>query len=205
VLEDREVLRVGSTTPRTVDVRFVAATNRDLDAAVEAGTFRRDLYYRLAGAVLAIPPLRERSDEIVALAQAFVAAAAARLDRAAPRLAEDVLVALVRHSWPGNARELRNLMERAVLLADDDRLTMAHVDLGGATSTPTPRPTHVPATMASSAPLAAELDAMERQRILDALATCNGNQTRAAELLGMPRRTLVKRLGQYGVPRPRKP
>jgi two-component system response regulator AtoC len=205
VLEDREVLRVGSTTPRTVDVRFVAATNRDLDAAVEAGTFRRDLYYRLAGAVLAIPPLRERSDEIVALAQAFVAAAAARLDRAAPRLAEDVLVALVRHSWPGNARELRNLMERAVLLADDDRLTMAHVDLGGATSTPTPRPTHVPAAMASSAPLAAEHDAMERQRILDALATCNGNQTRAAELLGMPRRTLVKRLGQYGVPRPRKP
>jgi two-component system response regulator AtoC len=194
VLEERSVLRVGGTVSRAVDVRFVAATNRDLEAAVDAGHFRRDLYFRLAGAVLAIPPLRERPDEIVALAAAFVAAAAVQAERAAPAISEDVLAALRAHAWPGNVRELRNVMERAVLVADGDRLTAAHVTLA-VPPTRSPAPT----------PLADELDAMERQRIVDALATCNGNQTRAAELLGMPRRTLVKRLGQYGVPRPRKP
>jgi DNA-binding NtrC family response regulator len=100
---------------------------------------------------------------------------------------------MLEHAWPGNVRELRNVMERAVLVADGDQLTSAHVTIAA------------PATRAAaSTPLADELDAMERQRIVDALAACNGNQTRAAELLGMPRRTLVKRLGQYGVPRPRK-
>jgi two-component system, NtrC family, response regulator AtoC len=194
VLEERAVLRVGGTVARAVDVRFVAATNRDLEAAVDAGQFRRDLYFRLAGAVLAIPPLRDRPDEIVALASAFIAAAAVQAGRSAPTISEDVLAALRAHAWPGNVRELRNVMERAVLVADGDQLTPAHVTIAAPT-TRTPAQT----------PLADELDAMERQRIVDAIAACNGNQTRAAEMLGMPRRTLVKRLGQYGVPRPRKP
>ena len=205
VLEERAVLRVGGTTPQPIDVRFVAATNRDLEAEVEAGRFRRDLYFRLAGAVLAIPPLRERPDEIAALARAFAAEAAGRLGRAAPRVDDGALAALRGHAWTGNVRELRNVIERAVLLSDDDRLTADHLALGGAARGPARPASAVSASVSADPVLADQLAAVERERILAALAECHGNQTRAAALLGMPRRTLVKRLGQYGVPRPRKP
>jgi DNA-binding NtrC family response regulator len=195
VVEDRAVTRIGSTTPRTIDVRFVAATNRDLEAEVDAGRFRRDLYFRLAGVILEIPPLAERPDEIVALARRFAAGAAQRLDRPAPPFADDAIAALRAHAWPGNVRELRNAIERAVLLVGDgDAIDAAALQL----ATPA-----APAA-APAGDLQHELAAIEKQRIVEALARCDGNQTKAAELLGMPRRTLVKRLAEYGIPRPRK-
>ena len=212
VVEERAVLRVGSSSPQPIDVRFIAATNRDLEAEVEAGRFRRDLYFRIAAAVLAIPPLRERPDEIEALARAFAADAAKRLGRSAPPLSAEALAALQRHPWTGNLRELRNTLERAVLLAGDAGITVAELTLSPASAGPrstapsaAPPPSTAPATVpTAAAPLPEQLAALERERIVNALAECQGNQTRAAAMLGMPLRTLVKRLTQYGVARPRK-
>ena len=192
VLEDRALVRVGTTTPVAIDVRFVASTNRDLEAAVASGGFRRDLYFRLAGAVLAVPPLRDRADEIVALAQAFLADAGRRLARPGLGLDDSALTALRQHAWPGNVRELKNVIERAVLVVDGDRVTAA--DLPFAAAAPAVTPAALPDALAD----------LERARIVDALAQCHGNQTRAAALLGVPLRTFVKRLDQYGVSRPRK-
>ena len=192
VLEDRRVLRVGATTPRAVDVRFVAATNRDLEAEVEAGRFRRDLYFRLAGAVLSLPPLRDRPLEIEALARRFAAEAASRLGQPVPELADEALAVLRIHRWPGNVRELRNAIERAVLLVEGSTIEPRHLPF--APAVPAPPPVN----------LARDLAAIERERILAGLAACGGNQTRAAAALGIPRRTLIKRLIDYGVVRPRK-
>jgi DNA-binding NtrC family response regulator len=195
VLEERQVMPVGGSAARPVDVRFVAATNRDLEAEVAAGRFRRDLYFRIAGAVLAIPPLRERPLEIAVLARRFAAEEAARQGRRAPELDESALAALRAHPWPGNVRELRNVIERAVLLTEGASIGVEQLGLGAAPA---------PAPAAPAGKLPEELAAIERQRILDALDACGGNQTRAAAQLGMPRRTFVKRLEEYGVPRPRK-
>jgi transcriptional regulator with PAS, ATPase and Fis domain len=183
VLEEGAVTRVGATSPRKLDVRFIAATNRDLAGDVEAKLFRRDLYFRIAGAVLAIPPLRERPAEIEALARAFLADAAARLGESRT-LSPAAFDALRAHAWTGNVRELKSAIERAVLISGE---VIAPDDLGLVATRPS----------ATAPSLASELDALERHRIRDALARCNGNQTRAAALLGMPRRTFVKRLGQY--------
>jgi len=208
VLEDGRVLRVGGSSPRPIDVRFVAATNRDLELEVGAGRFRRDLYFRLAGAVIAIPALRDRRAEIEPLAEQFAAHAAQRLGRPAPGFTSAARTTLRAHTWPGNVRELRNVVERAVLLAetaiDVDHLMfgapLASAQLPPSADASSPPPVSVDA----GAPLADQLASLERERIVDALARCHGNQTRAAELLGMPRRTLIKRLDQYGISRPRK-
>ncbi len=194
VLEDHRVTRVGATAAREVDVRFVAATNRDLEADIAAGTFRRDLYFRLAGVVLALPPLRARPMEIEPLARIFLADAAARNKLPVPALTPAAVAALVAHPWTGNVRELKSAIERAVLVADR---TIDVADLALAPSRTAP---------AASAAIALpdEMEALEKQRIVDALAQHGGNQTRAAEALGMPRRTFVKRLAQYGIQRPRR-
>ncbi|HTJ41350.1 MAG TPA: sigma 54-interacting transcriptional regulator [Kofleriaceae bacterium] len=177
VIEDHRVTRVGATDARAIDVRFIAATNRDLAADVEAGRFRRDLYFRIAGAVLAIPPLRARPSEIEPLARAF-------LDGRA--ITPAALAALRAHAWPGNVRELKSTIDRALLVADEGGAIDVD-DLALAPADPT------------SNVLEQELETIERARIADALARCGGNQTRAAELLGMPRRTLVKRISKYGL------
>jgi two-component system response regulator AtoC len=212
-LEDGALQRLGAVRPRPVDVRFVAATNRDLEAEVRAGAFRRDLYFRLAGVSITIPPLRERAAEIGELASVFVAQACHRSGLVvAPRLAPEALALLEQHPWPGNLRELRNVLERAVLLCDGVAITPA--DLPPEVARPLearappstgrpPPPGEDRAPTPAERPLRHAMEAMERQRIVDALERCGGNQTRAAELLGMPRRTLTKRLGQYDVPRPR--
>ncbi len=207
VLEERAVMRVGSSSLQPIDVRFVASTNRDLEVEIEAGRFRRDLYFRIAGAVLAIPPLRERPDEIVELARAFAADAAALAGGSPLAFSEDALAALVQHTWPGNVRELRNTIERAVLLAGDAGITAAELPFASTPATSPPASASAPASApaaAAAAGLADEMAALERARIIEALAACQGNQTRAAAMLGMPLRTLVKRLAKYDVPRPRK-
>jgi DNA-binding NtrC family response regulator len=205
VLEERKVTRVGGLTAKAIDVRFVSATNRDLAAEVKKGAFRQDLLFRLDGITLSIPPLRERPREIEPLARMFAERAAAQMGRPAPVLAREALLALARHAWPGNVRELRNVMERAVVLSEAGLIAPEHLLLPApAAPSAEPAAPAEPREEAAPAHLRTELAALERQRILDALAACAGNQTQAAAKLGMSRRTLVKRLGEYDVPRPRK-
>jgi transcriptional regulator with GAF, ATPase, and Fis domain len=187
-LESREVRRVGGVESRQVDVRFVVATNRELPALVETNVFRRDLYYRLNGITIVVPPLRERRDEILGLARSF--AGSARISPAAEG-------ALLAHAFPGNVRELRNAIERAVVLSRGGEILPDHLLLE------TPAVSAPPAANAN-APLAEQIDALEHQRILQALDEAGGNQTRAAEILGMPRRTLITKIERFGLPRPRK-
>lgn len=209
VLEDGAVRRIGSSTPRGVDVRFIAATNKDLAAEVDAGRFRRDLYFRLAGASFTIPPLRVRKDEVLPLAEQFIASAAGPLGRAFV-MAEDAKAYLLAHDWPGNIRELRNACERAVLLATGSMIERQHLSIEepkrqpGRYRSPTTPP---PGSMLSAdmpSQVRATVAELEKQRILEALDKCAGNQTRAAELLGISRRTLINRLDEYGIARPRK-
>ena len=200
VLEERQVLRLGGTRPRPIDVRVLAATNRNLEADVDAGGFRRDLYFRLNGITIQIPALRDRPSEIEALARRFAALAAERLKVPAPDIDAGVWDRLRSYQWPGNIRQLRNVMERAVVLAEGGRIT---IDLFPADTYvgPAPRPAASDANAGNSEGADA---AAERREILQALERCAGNQTRAAALLGISRRTLVSRLADYNVPRPRK-
>jgi two-component system, NtrC family, response regulator AtoC len=178
VIDDRRVTRVGGTTAKRIDVRFVAATNRDLVAEVAAGTFRKDLYHRLRGVVVEVPPLRERKADIARLAAAF-------LERAAPEhgFGEDALRALAKRPFWGNVRELRNVVERSALLARGATLSAGDLvwdERGGEGATDD-----------------------EAKQIRVALARCEGNQTAAAKLLGVSRRTLVYKLSALDLPRPR--
>ena len=208
VIETREVLRVGGVRARKIDVRFIAATNRDLEAEVSRGGFRRDLYFRLNGMTLTIPPLRERPRDLPILARGFIASAAragwlsAAGRRRAPEISDAAMAVLRAHAWPGNVRELRNVIERALLLCDGPALLPEHL--------PQPVPFAVeiaePATARPGAPPAASAPATDqRARVLAALAACAGNQSRAARQLGISRKVLIARLDRYGVARPRKP
>jgi len=198
VVEDRKVMRVGGREPRIVDVRFVAATNRDLREEAQAGRFRADLYYRLSGVSIRIPPLRERPAEIEPLVRAFTARAAEPLELSrAPRWTPDALAALAGYAWPGNVRELRHAVEQAVVVSAGADIAVEHLPVEI-------QERHAPASPAATGGLKGELDEVERRRIVEALERCSGNQTRAADLLGMPRRTFVKRLDAYGIARPRK-
>jgi DNA-binding NtrC family response regulator len=227
VLEDRTVTRLGARAPRAIDVRFVSATNRDLEAAVERGTFRQDLYFRLNGISLTIPPLRERQAEIEPLARSFVAGCCRGLDREGPLgITEEAMAALRAYDWPGNVRELRNVIERAVVLCTGaaitpenlprqlvdssyrkppsvDRLTPVH----GAPRTSMASEPGAPSadsTTARADSLKAEIRDLERARLVEALQRSGGNQTEAAKILGISRRTLVTRLSEFNLPRPRK-
>jgi DNA-binding NtrC family response regulator len=191
-IETREITRVGAVKSTHLDVRFVAATNRDLGAAVATGRFRADLFFRLDGVTLVIPPLRERRDRIGPLALQFLKEAHARLGQPGPlRVSQELLPRLETLDWPGNVRELKSVLERALLLARGE-VGVKH--LAPARTRPAP-----PEREAELPPRAVE----ERQRIVNALDACAGNQTRAAKLLGVSRATLVTKLAIYRIPRPR--
>jgi two-component system response regulator AtoC len=206
VLETRQVMRVGATKPLAIDVRFIAATNRDLEEEVANKAFREDLYFRLNGICLEIPPLRERPEEIEPLARRCMENVARQLGRGVPALSSEAMDLLRGYGWPGNIRELRNIMERAVILCSGDEITheylpsqkMRRPPEQGALPAPAPPPARDVAV-----PLRDEKIAAERRAIIDALDRCAGNQTRAAELLGISRRTLCSRLKEYNIPRPR--
>ncbi len=200
-VESHEALRVGATQPTAIEARFVSATSRDLRAAVETGAFRLDLYYRLAGVTLEIPPLRERRGRIVPLALELLAAAAARDGRPVPAMSAAAIARLECHAWPGNVRELRNVLDRALILAGD-AIGAEHVVFDA----PLARSGGPEACRAEdrARPAIEAAEADDRRRILDALERCCGNQTRAAKLLGMSRSTLATKLAIYRLPRPRK-
>ncbi|MBX3214925.1 MAG: sigma 54-interacting transcriptional regulator [Labilithrix sp.] len=214
VVENREVLRVGALSPRQIDVRFLFATNRDLRREIELKTFRSDLFFRIGSISLAIPPLRERLDDIAPLMMHFVETASRRIGRPVPRVLPETVRFLEGHAWPGNVRELKNVMELAVLVQDGDEIRPADIHIerymaaeaspsSGAASARDPESvTSEPKS--ASAPRSASEPKTEKERIVDALERSAWNQSTAAKLLGMPRRTLVKRLAQYELPRPRK-
>ena len=277
VLEARQVMRVGSVKSKPIDVRFIAATNRDLEHEVQMGSFREDLFFRLNGIPLVIPPLRERVTEIEPLARALIAPACRRANRPDVDIAPEALELLKTYSWPGNIRELRNVIERALLLCGRGPIALEHLPIekmgatlpvraarssmppAGSASPPTtgpgsgwpsasatwpPQSTTWPSSSSSSptprtdpralrgtptnpaglsprsfgpeadtgselplppsAGLRSGVEQVERDLILRALEQCAGNQTQAAKLLGVSRRTLVSRLEQYELPRPRK-
>jgi len=217
VLEERLVTRVGGLKPRAIDVRFVAATNRDLESEIARGSFRQDLFFRLSGATLVIPPLRERATEIPELARAFVAQAARQLALdPQPPITPDAVNALMRYSWPGNIRELRNAMERAVLLCGGDPIGKEHLPLEKMRATLPMQAVAAPPDLEtveqrpprpaprSDAAADAKSDLPERERILEALAATDGNHSAAAERLGIARRTLYNRLERFGISGPRK-
>lgn len=193
-IENREITRVGGVRPRKIDVRFLSATNRDLAAASANGTFRSDLYYRLNGMTLTVPPLRERAQDIARLACAFIAESCRAAKRRPPTLSKDAIDLLRAYAWPGNVRELRNMIDRALLLCTGDELTTEHF----------PETTLRRRAMDIVAPTTPDLPEGERERILAALASCAGNQSRAARQLGMSRKVLLARLDSYAIARPRK-
>jgi DNA-binding NtrC family response regulator len=189
VLEERTVRPVGGRAPVAVDVRVVAASNRDL----RGEGFRSDLYFRLAGIVITVPPLRERPADVLPLAAHFLARAAVAAGRAAPALAAAAQDWLRAQSWPGNARELRNAIERAVLLCEGDTIEIAHLAGDASAADPAPNST-----------LRDALATVERERIRAVLDEHGWNRSKAARALGMTRNTLAARIKAYGLePGPR--
>ena len=220
VVESSELTRLGGVRARRIDVRFVSATNRPLDDDVRNGRFRTDLYHRLAGVVVKVPPLRQRPSEIEPLARHFLARACERFALSDAELSPAAVDVLLAYEWPGNVRELRNVVERAVLLAGEKVLQPHHLGLAVVAGASSAGPAAVAPADASSqggrtVTNAGDLDpsvsaasaetASERASIEEALTRCGGNQSRAAELLGIPRRTLVRRIAQLRLPRPRRP
>jgi len=217
VLEQREFMRVGGSESIKVDIRLVAATNRDLETAVEEGRFRSDLYYRLKVVTLRIPPLRERPEDIPLLANHFLAGFVKDNERPPMRFTLDAMRLLVNARWEGNVRELRNLIESLVVLTPGDEIGVADVpdeyrqpQVPPAGASPPAGEVPVPAALAASDAAGSErtppgalpgpgatMDEIERHAILTALEKTGGNRTQAAEMLGIGLRTLQRKLKEY--------
>ncbi len=196
VLQERVFCRVGSTVPRRVDVRFVAATHRELEADVRAGRFREDLFYRLAVIRIKIPPLRERPEDVEPLAHAMLARTAAALGRRDVGIAADALEALRAGRWPGNVRELGNALERALVLRAPGVTGPISADEVAASLDEAPR---AGAAAAAGTTLASKVDALERAEIESALRRARGVKARAAQALGLSRPTLDKKMADLDI------
>ncbi|MEM6955478.1 MAG: sigma-54 dependent transcriptional regulator [Myxococcota bacterium] len=204
LLEEREYTRVGSTRARTLEARVIAATNRDLELAVEEGRFRADLRYRLEVFVIETPALRDRGDDVMVLTGHFVATQARALGRPVPQLSESVIEGLRRYAFPGNVRELRNMVEQAMLLAQGEELTLAdfpvlardlrNVSARRTTRRPPPQP-----VAARLEDIRRDSSAEEHERIVEALRAQGGNVSATARELGMSRYQLNRRLKKYGL------
>jgi DNA-binding NtrC family response regulator len=187
VLEDHEIRRVGGTKSRQVDVRVIAASNEDLERAIERGTLRQDLYFRLGVVTLVLPPLRERGGDVAIIADRLLASLAAHHGLPVPRLNGEARRALAGCAWPGNIRELKNALERALLLSQPGELDLAEL-----VPTTTPK-----ASLAGGIPFPAPLDAMTAAAARAMLEVCRGNVSEAARRLKVSRRRL-RRLAQVG-------
>ncbi len=211
VLESKRFSRVGSAKEISVDVRIIAATHRDLESMVEAGTFRADLYYRLNTMTLKVPALRERSEELEPIARAFLAETVQRWSTTARDFAPATLQILARHAWPGNVRELRNVIERAAVICTCELLQPEDLPerLRAKSAANEPprviedeRPSGVAVSLPEepgAAPFRDRIRDYEVRLITDALDAAGGNQSRAAEILQMPLRTLVHKIKAYGL------
>jgi DNA-binding NtrC family response regulator len=189
-LQEGEIRRVGENKSRAVDVRILAATNRDLAEGVSGGAFRQDLYYRLKVVELNVPPLRERRDDILPLARVMLTSAAIRMKRKISGISPPAADQLLRYAWPGNVRELENAMERAVALARGGRVDLDDLPEEIRRAVP------APAVMAGAV---RPLDEVEKEYILAALESNGGNQTHTARQLGIGLATLYRRLKSYGL------
>jgi Nif-specific regulatory protein len=188
VLQEREYQRLGGTKTLRADVRVIAATNRDLKAAISRGSFREDLFYRLAVFDIALPPLRERAEDIPLLVNGFVEEIGRHVGRPAAGISKDAMTALTRYSWPGNVRELRNAIERAVILCEGGLIEVEHLPrFDGA----------APASAAGNGPRT--IGDAEREMITQALAKSGNNKSQAARLLGLTRAQLRARIEKYGL------
>jgi len=200
-LSERTIERVGSNTPVKVDVRVIAATNKNLAAMVGKGDFREDLFFRLNVVRIEMPPLRERAEDIVLLAGEFLKEFAEENGRPVKPLSDQALRLLRSYPWPGNVRELRTAIEHGVVMSNDPMIDLHHLpsSLLGEGSIPVPpvtAPVGTKITLAASREL--NLHALETSAIRAALAEAGGNRTRAAELLGISRRTLQRKLKEEG-------
>jgi transcriptional regulator with GAF, ATPase, and Fis domain len=194
VLQEREFEPLGAERTQKVDVRVIAATNRDLRAMVGDGRFQEDLYYRLSVIPIELPPLRERRDDVAALVDHFVRKHMARTGKHIERVDKSALDALQAYEWPGNVRELRNCLERAIILAGDAPIEEKHLRLG-------PDPTYVPGARDESLEEAKErAGAMaERNWLLRALEKAKGDRTVAAQAAGLTPRRLEAKLREHGL------
>ena len=190
VTQEKDFIVLGSTRTRKVDVRFVAATNKDLMQEVREGRFREDLYYRLNVISINLPPLRERRDDIEPLARHFLKASTRRMKKDVLGIDDDALQALLQYDWPGNVRELENVMERAVILARGGMITIGLLPLGA-------RRDVQPASTGTT-PLVA-LDEIERQHITSILKETGFHKSRAVEILGISRKTLDRKIAEYNL------
>jgi DNA-binding NtrC family response regulator len=186
-LQDRTFVPVGATAPRSVEVRVVSATNRDLDEAVRSGAFREDFFYRLNVFAIRVPPLRERREDVEPIATRFLAARGLPPEKLAPAALE----ALVAHDWPGNVRELENALERALILAGDGEIRPDHLSVGAAAR-------GRPRDAAGLVGPGFSLDAFQRELLHAALAKAGGSKTKAAGFLGVTRRRLYSLLESSG-------
>ena len=197
VLEDRAVRRLGALTMRRVDVRILAAANRDLEAAVREGTFRADLLYRLRVLTVSLPPLRGRPEDVELLAETFLQTTRERYGLGDVRLSPEARRALVQYGWPGNVRELRHVMERAALLHPGETLGPEHLALSGGLEARTAIGPGEVSVDFNRGPI--DLEAVERELITRALGHAGWNRARAAELLGLTKETLRYRIEKYGL------
>jgi two-component system response regulator AtoC len=195
VLQEEEVMPIGESKPRSIDVRVIAATSRDLEREVASGRFREDLFYRLDVFRVRVPPLRERREDVPLLVDHFIARFRETLGKPVRTIADDALDRMVDHAWPGNVRELENVVERAVILADSDRITLA--DLPEAIAAPRSKPTLSPASGDFSMRRARRR--FETELIRRALDATGGNRTRAARLLEISPRALLYKIKEYGL------
>ena len=194
VLEDRKVRRLGSKTETPVDVRVVAATNKDPEQAVANGSLRQDLYFRLNVFHINLPPLREHKDDIGLLVDHILRDVNAKHNKHVRGVGAEVMDIFMSHTWPGNIRELRNVLERASIMCEKDLITRSCLpgEFGRTSSKP-------PADLSTvKFPIGTSVDAMERELILQTLAATGNNKTRAAELLGISLKTLHNKLKEYG-------
>lgn len=219
VIQDRVVERIGSTKSQEVDVRIIAATNRDLLERVSAGKFREDLYYRLAVFPIAIPPLRERMEDVIPMAELFLERYGTTMGRPGLALSEDAKAAINAHRWPGNVRELENAVQRALLLCDGEAVMPEHLELravvarvtaggglavngsrGAAAELPAwgMEPPQAGVDFASTGEdQPADLETVEREHILRVLKTTGGNRKKAIDILGISERALRYKLKDY--------
>jgi DNA-binding NtrC family response regulator len=193
VLETGEIVRLGSNESRKTDVRFVSATNQDMKAMVASGRFRDDLYFRIKGTEIHVPPLRERRDDIPRLVNHAAGRFASELGRPVPTVSEPAMMRLIAYPWPGNVRELLNVMQRMIVMSEDNAIDVRHVP-EDVRSSEADDSSSVGGSLAGVG-----LDKLEKEAIRQTLAMTGGNREHAAQLLGIGERTLYRKLKEYGL------